>query len=154
MKTTLALLTFALVLAGCGQDSGAPEEQADAILVVRGVIDRRGGGDEVNLVVNELIPLDELESRYTRGVMIRVDQREHGEEGLRRLKEIVRGYPGDCELQVVLQTEDGHRVFLKSNSLRVELNPELRARVDDLLGSGNYRRLAAPPTPRENGTSR
>ena len=53
--------------------------QPDAILVVRGVIDRRGGGDEVNLIVNELIPLDELGSRYTSGIVVRIDEAKGGE---------------------------------------------------------------------------
>ncbi len=52
---------------------------ADAILVVRATVDRRGGGDEVNLIINELIPLADLDSRYTRGVVIRIDERLHGE---------------------------------------------------------------------------
>jgi DNA polymerase-3 subunit alpha len=118
----------------------------DAILMVRGVIDRRGGGDEVNIVVNELIPLDQLDSHYTRGIMVRVSQTQ-GEAGLTQLREIVRGYPGECELQLMLQLDDGTRVFLKSNALRVELNPEMRGRIDDLLGPGNIRLLTAPPTP-------
>ena len=44
-----------------------------AILIVRGVIDRRGG-DEANLIVNELIPLDQLDSRYTTGIVVRIDE--------------------------------------------------------------------------------
>ena len=52
--------------------------QPDAILVARAVVDRRGGGDEVNLIVNELIPLDQLDSRYTTGVLIRIDEEQHG----------------------------------------------------------------------------
>jgi DNA polymerase-3 subunit alpha len=120
----------------------------DAILVVRGTIDRRGGGDEVNVVVNELIGLDQLDSRYTRGVIIRVHQK-HAEDKLTQLREIVRGYPGDCELQLMLQLEDGTRVYLKSTNMRVELNPEMRSRIDDLLGPGNFRLLTAAPTPGE-----
>ncbi len=44
---------------------------ADAILVVRGAVDRRPGSEESNLIVNELIPLDEVAGRFTRGVVIR-----------------------------------------------------------------------------------
>jgi DNA polymerase-3 subunit alpha len=43
--------------------------QPDAVLAVRGVIDRRGG-DEANLIVNELIPLDQLGARYTSGLIV------------------------------------------------------------------------------------
>ncbi len=44
----------------------------DAIVVVRGAVDKRPGSEEANLIVNEIIPLEDLASRYTRGVMIRV----------------------------------------------------------------------------------
>ena len=31
--------------------------------------------------------------------------------------------------------------------MRVELNAEMRSRIDDLLGPGNVKLIAAPPTP-------
>ncbi|HJN13790.1 MAG TPA: DNA polymerase III subunit alpha [Pirellulaceae bacterium] len=121
--------------------------QADAILVARGVIDRRGGGDEANLIVNELIPLVDLEARYTSGVVIRVDEVIHGAEKLGMIREVVRAYPGNCELHLVLRLVDGSRVLLKSNRLRVEINEELRTRINDLLGEGNFQLMTSKPTP-------
>ena len=121
--------------------------QADAIIVCRAVVDRRGGGDDVNLVVNELIPLDQLDAKYTRGVMIRVDEGRNGEEGLKQLHEIVRGYPGDTPLQLLLEMRDGSRVVLESKSVRVAVQAELRQRVEGLLGPGNFRLMIAPPKP-------
>jgi DNA polymerase-3 subunit alpha len=114
--------------------------KADAVLAVRGSIDRRGG-DEANLIVNELIPVEQLDARYTRGVQIRVHELKHGEQGLERLREILRGYPGPCEVQILLHLSDGSRVHLRAGNLRVEVSAELRARVDDLLGAGNLRVL-------------
>jgi len=121
--------------------------QADAILVARGVIDRRGGGDEANLIVNELIPLQDLESRYTSGVVIRVDEEIHGADKLSLIREVVRAYPGNCELHLMLRLIDGSRVLLKSNRLRVEINEELRGRINELLGEGNFQLMTAKPTP-------
>jgi DNA polymerase-3 subunit alpha len=117
--------------------------QHDAILVARGVIDRRGG-DEANMIVNELIPLDELNSRYTSGIVIRLDAAKHGKL-LPKVKEIVRGYPGNRSLQLMLCLEDGSRVHLKSNTIQVDIHPELRQRVDDLLGSGHWQLVTSPP---------
>ncbi|MEZ6118316.1 MAG: DNA polymerase III subunit alpha [Pirellulaceae bacterium] len=114
--------------------------QADAILVVKGAIDRRGG-DEANLVVNELIPLDQLDAKYTKGIRLRIHESKHGENGLKQLKEILRGYPGSCEVQLVLEMDDGTRVLMRSDSTRVELHPEMRNRVNDLLGPENMRLL-------------
>ncbi len=121
--------------------------QADATLVVRGSVDRRPGSEESNLIVNELIPLDEAAQRFTRGMMVRVTEAQHSEQGLESLFEILRGYPGNCELQLVVCLADGSRAYLKSDRVRVELNAEMRSRVDALLGPGNVRLIAAPPTP-------
>jgi DNA polymerase III subunit alpha len=71
--------------------------QADAVLAVRGSIDRRGG-DEANLIVNELIPLDQIDARYTSGLIVRIDQRNADSGTLKTLHEIVRGYPGSRDL--------------------------------------------------------
>ncbi|HTU25793.1 MAG TPA: DNA polymerase III subunit alpha, partial [Pirellulales bacterium] len=118
---------------------------SDAILVVRGAVDRRPGSEESNLIVNELIPLSEVAGRFTRGLRIRLSESQHGPRGVSELHEIVRGYPGNCELQFLLCLEDGRRVLMKSQQTRVELNPELRSRLDGLLGPGNVQLLAAPP---------
>jgi len=116
--------------------------QPDAVLVVRGVVDRRGS-DEVNLIVNELIPLDQLDARYTRGVVIRVQPQGADTQLLDQLLEILRGYPGNGQLQLSLWLEDGRRVLLKAARPGIEVNPELRRRVEELLGPGNLRLLTA-----------
>ncbi len=108
--------------------------EADAILVARGALDRRGGGDEANLIINELIPLDRLDAEFTGGVQITLNETEHGERGLEMLREILRGYPGKCELHLTLALEDGARVNLSSQEMRVEVNSEMKSRVRDLLG--------------------
>jgi hypothetical protein len=118
---------------------------ADTCLI-RGTSDRRGG-DEVNLFVNELVPLDQLDSRYTSGLIIRVDERTHGSDSLPKIHEIVRGYPGDRELQLILCLQDGSRVFLKSHRLRIDICAELRSRLDDLLGRGNLQVIPPAPQP-------
>ena len=132
--------------------------QPDAIVVVRGAVDKRPGSEEANLIVNEIIPLEDLASRYTRGVMIRVLEETHGTQRLDQLHEILRGYPGNCELQLVLGLADGSRVTCKCDAVRVAVSSEMHARVDQLLGPGNFRLLTAPPAAvaagRGNGRSR
>jgi DNA polymerase-3 subunit alpha len=128
--------------------------QPDAILVVRGSIDRRGGGDEANLIVNELIPLDQLDSRYTSGIILRIDEEQHGAEKLATVREVVRAYPGRCELQLMLSLRDGSRVYLRANKFRVEVNSELRQRIDDLLGPGHFGLITAKPSPTSSNTKR
>ena len=115
--------------------------QADAVLVALGTVDKRAGSEEANLIVNELLALDELQSRFTRGVMIRVSEETHGLERLEQLYEILRGYPGNCELQFVIFLADGTRVPMTCEKMRVEINGEMWSRVEELLGPGNLRLL-------------
>jgi DNA polymerase-3 subunit alpha len=128
--------------------------QADAILAVRGKIDRRPGAEEVNVIVDELIPLADLAERYSSGVVIRVRESEHGQRGLEQLREILRGYPGSKKLKLRLDLASGAQVWLDSNWQGLDLNPELRRRVEDLLGPGSVAIQAARPTPKNgNGAS-
>jgi len=115
--------------------------RTDTVVVARGAIDRRPGSEETNLIVSELIPLKELASRCTRGVVVRVNEEAHGCKGLEQLHEILRGYPGNCELQLVLSLADGTRVPCNCDRYRVEINTEMRNRVTQLLGRENLRLL-------------
>lgn len=127
--------------------------QPDAILVVRGALDRRGG-DEANLIVNELVPLDQLDTRYTTGVRIRIDENRHGSQVLSQVKEIVRGYPGNRDLEFVLALREGINVRMKSHQMSVEISTEMRDRLIDLLGAGNVQFISAPPQPSQNSGKR
>ena len=100
----------------------------DAIVVVRGAVDKRPGSEEANLIVNEIIPLADLEARYTRGVMIRVDEAHHGPQKLEQLYEILRGYPGKSELQLTICLADGRKVACKCSDMSLTINPEMRTR--------------------------
>jgi DNA polymerase III subunit alpha len=119
--------------------------EPDAVVLAKGKIDRRGG-DEANLIVDELIPLAEFDSRYTHGMRIRLDESEHGRETMTRLREIIRGYPGKQELLFSMRLSEGEVVHLKSDKYRVEINAQMRNRIDDLLGAGHYKLLMSKPS--------
>jgi DNA polymerase-3 subunit alpha len=116
----------------------------DSIVAVLGAVDKRGGGDEANLIVNELIPLEELPSRYTSAIVLRVREDVLGVKGLEQLYEILRGYPGTCRLQLVLGLADGTQVKCPCERPRVEITAEMRGRVEELLGAENVRLVASP----------
>ncbi len=124
--------------------------EADAVLAARGTVDRRPGSEETNLIVQELIPLEELEKRYTGGVRVRLLEQRHGERELEMLHEILRGYPGSCELKMVIDFTDGGRLHLNCDGMRVDLTAEMRERVEELLGSGNFMPIPSRP-PTSNG---
>jgi DNA polymerase-3 subunit alpha len=123
---------------------------ADSILVIRGAIDRRGG-DEANLIVNEVIPLDELGQRYTTGIVVRIVESEHPADILEKVREVVRSSPGNSELQLAVVLEDGSRVFLRSQRVRIEISRELQERLESLLGAGHLQLLTTKPRAPSNG---
>ncbi|GAA4469003.1 DNA polymerase III subunit alpha [Novipirellula rosea] len=118
----------------------------DAVVLAKGKVDRRGGGDEANLIVDELIPLEGLGQRYTHGMRLRLDEATHTPETMTRLREILRGYPGSQEMMFSLALNEGEVVHLKSEKYRVEITEELRSRVDDLLGAGHYKLMMTKPS--------
>ena len=120
---------------------------ADSIIAVRATIDRRPGAEEINLIVNELIPLEELSARFSNGVQIRVREDVHGIDVLTPLREIVRGYPGNKPLRLRLELIDGGNVILDCAKSAVAIDPELRRRVEELLGLGSFRVLGGAPKP-------
>ncbi len=111
--------------------------QPDAIVVIQGTIDRRSG-DDANLIVDRIIPLDELDQSLTREIKLRIDEAQHSTEVLKRTYEIVRGYPGKCNLTLDVTLENGFKVHLVSKKLRVDINNELCSRLKDLLGSCGF----------------
>jgi DNA polymerase-3 subunit alpha len=121
--------------------------KADAILAVRATIDRRPGAEEINLIVQELIPLDDLSARFSNGVLIRVREDTHGIDALTPLREIVRGYPGNKPLKLWLDLAEGGSVTLDCAKSAVAIDPELRRRVEELLGPGSFRVTGGAPKP-------
>ncbi len=133
--------------------------QADAVVVLQGTIDRRGG-DEANLIVDRIIPFEDLDQSLTREIRLRIDEGQHDSTTLKRAYEVVRGYPGKCSLTFDVKLENGIRVHLSSRKLRVDINQQLCNRLEDLLGSGGYemvvdrKQLTSPAKPAPKWTSR
>ena len=111
--------------------------QPEGILGVIGKVDRRPGAEEVNLIVDKLMPLEEMPEQYSSALVIRIREDEHGEKGLHQLREIIRGYPGKKRLRLRLDLTEGGQVLVDSNWPGVAPNKELNERVDQLLGKGN-----------------
>jgi DNA polymerase-3 subunit alpha len=121
--------------------------QPDAMVALRGSVDKRAGSEDANFIVDEVIALDELPRRYTKGVMVYVNEGAHSERHLEQLREIIRGYPGTCDLQLVLTLADGGRVACPCPEVKIELNAEMRLRIDELLGPGSLKPIRAKFTP-------
>jgi DNA polymerase-3 subunit alpha len=127
---------------------------AEAIVIIRATVDKRGGGDEVNLIVNEVIPIDQAASRFTAGMRINLSEDRHPVDTLPRLTEILRGYPGKLDVQLALELTSGEIVHIKTRKHKVEITPELRTRLDDLLGEESHRLIMTPPQAKSGGGER
>ncbi len=114
--------------------------QQDEIVLIHGVIDKRGS-DEANLIVNRISTLEQLEEMFTTGMRIHINQREHNVDMLKTVYEIVRGYPGDRRLELVLELSDGTRVITECHKTKVKLDGEMRARLTEVLGVSNLQYL-------------
>jgi len=139
-----------------------PLIQADSVVIIRGVLDRRGG-DEPNLIVNQLIPIEGLDEKFTVGVRLHLDEEIHGMEGIEKAYQIVRGYPGELPLELLVRLNDGQIIHGKSHRLKLQRNEEMQQRVDAVLGAGFLQFLIDKPKPpkakaqsnhyRRNGTA-
>ena len=112
--------------------------KSDAIVVVQGKLDYRG--DEPNLIVDKLVPIDDLGATMTTGIKVMIDQTTHGHDGLKTAYEIIRGYPGNRQLKIELVLEDGMRVQLDSNR-KIEVSEQLCGRLRELLGTSGVEML-------------
>jgi hypothetical protein len=65
---------------------------------------------------------------------------------LEMLHEILRGYPGDSQFELVLCLADGRKVSCRCETFRIANNAEMRSRVEELLGADNFRLITARPS--------
>jgi DNA polymerase-3 subunit alpha len=125
--------------------------QHDAVVLARGTVDKRGEGDEVNFIVNELIPISEADTKFTTGIHILFDQSRHDLELMTKIREILRGYPGQRDVMFALKLHSGETVHIKAAKHRVAIDSELRNRLDDLLGTPSHKLLATKPKMKSGG---
>ncbi len=112
---------------------------SDAVVVLQGRLDYRGG-DEANMIVDKVIPIEKLDQNLTHGVKIMIDEQHHGADVLKNAYEILRGYPGNRELKIEVVLENGMRVEMNSNK-KVDINDQLTKRLTELLGKTSVEML-------------
>jgi DNA polymerase-3 subunit alpha len=124
----------------------------DSIVLIRGRIDKRGE-EEINLIVDEVIPIQEADSKFTSGIRIAFDEAKHDEKLIPKIEEILRGYEGDREVLFTIHRLNGEIVHVQTSKRRVAIKPELRERLDDLLGENSHRLIFQKPKISSNGNS-
>ncbi|MBM3968083.1 MAG: DNA polymerase III subunit alpha, partial [Planctomycetes bacterium] len=61
--------------------------QPDSIVLIRGRIDKRGE-EEINFIVDEILPIREVDEKFTTGIHILFDQNKHDQELLPKIGEV------------------------------------------------------------------
>jgi DNA polymerase-3 subunit alpha len=114
---------------------------ADAIVFVEAEVDR--SREEPNLIVKQLIPLDSAAERLTRGMVIRLESGVHAEGDLEMVREVLSHHPGRCAVFLEVLLANRKRVVLQSQSVNVGTSPAVREELEQILGPGHVRFLAA-----------
>ncbi len=123
--------------------------QPDSIVLIRGRIDKRGE-EEINLIVDEVIPIQDVDQKFTSGIHILFDLAHHREDVIPSIDEILRGYPGERDVLFAVRLPTGETVHIKSGKQKVAIEPELRQRLDDLLGDNSHRLVFNKPKLQSN----
>lgn len=112
----------------------------DSVVFATGRIDKSRSEEEgdgnTNLIVDEMHTLEEAQRKFLKGIMLAFDETQHGEAGLRDLYEILRGSPGNVEIQLRIRLRDG-RVAIMNCERKVDLDETLHRRIIRLLGAGS-----------------
>jgi DNA polymerase-3 subunit alpha len=125
----------------------AAEIKNEAVVIMRAKVEKRGSDEDVNLTADEILAIAEADRRYTSGLRIYLDQQKHSEQTISPLRDILRGYPGSTEVVIQVSLDSGDSVQLLSRKHRISITPELRGRLEGLLGADGYQVLISPPKP-------
>jgi DNA polymerase III alpha subunit len=127
--------------------------EPDAVVLIRGAVDRRDGGDECNLICNEVTPLHEADTKYTTGIRIHLDEQKA------HLQDTCRPHPGDiARLSLGPVTfcsclRSGHR---RNRALTLADSIKSKSTANSGIGwtisweANSHRLIIAPPKPNKN----
>lgn len=109
--------------------------EPDRPVLVTGAL--RGPEDEVEIVADEVVPLEGIERRRAAAINIVLVLDEFGEEALRELREVLLEHPGEVPVHFELVRRGSFRArHVPPPLLKVDPGPELLAELRARLGPG------------------
>ncbi len=125
-------------------DAAAPILTGSHPVLVSGKLQYPWGDDEQNdgprdptLLLNEVQLLSDAIRAETRAMAIRVTSANCQEQHLTRLEGVLRSAPGNCPVQLIIETEEGAEAILAlRRDLRVEPTDAVLASLERLFGHG------------------
>ncbi len=107
----------------------------DAIVCVKGRVNLRE--EKPKLVANDIIPVDELQRKYTQAIIINLATTGIDEKSLTDLKVILQSHTGATPVYLNFKMADGKKVEVSvEDKLRVEPSDQLTLEIEKLLGDG------------------
>jgi DNA polymerase-3 subunit alpha len=120
---------------------------AEQIVFIRGKVDKRR--ETPGVIVNELVPIAEAMSRFTRCVKVEIDRVEGAIETLKQLKSVLAKHTGNCQTFLSVPAPGEKRALIvldKQWSIRA--TPELKRELEFVLNGQGRVELAGDGTRR------
>jgi DNA polymerase-3 subunit alpha len=108
----------------------------EAVVLVKGQVRERGS--EIELTVEEIIPLDKLATRGPAGVDLTLDPA-LSQSKMLKLRDLLTEHPGDVPVTLEMQFPDRVVRIATEARYKIQLNPELVSSIEGLLGQGSVR---------------
>jgi len=151
LEASTEVLVFGKALAAAGEAVGT-----DSIVLVRGRVDHKDR-DKTCVVAQQVEPFqptpEEVQEAAAEAVRLaapapalrlRLDATALPGAVLGELKDLLGGFPGDCEVLIELETSAGHRCLRLGQEFRVSRTATLHAELEALLGAAMLREVAPP----------
>ncbi len=108
----------------------------DTIVLIPSRVSYRN--DAPGLLANDVLAIEEAETRLTRAVHVRVVPNGHDAERLEQLAEALGGHAGDCDVYLHCDTPGGLSVTIHAvDACRVQPSAPLKEAIENVVGLGN-----------------
>lgn len=105
----------------------------DWFLFIRGKVQKRRYGDDLEFKINHIDLLSEVREKLTKSITLKVDAREINQELVAWLKTLSEQNRGNCQLQLsIIDRKNKNVIELRSRSLQINLNNKV---LDHLLNN-------------------
>ncbi len=111
--------------------------EIDSMVLIRGALQLNEDGESMKLVASKVLPLAETREKLAKSVHVKVRTVGTHEEDVRRLLDICRGFEGQCQLVLHLESFQHGEVSMVSENVKISAEKELTGVIADMLGEEN-----------------
>jgi DNA polymerase-3 subunit alpha len=107
--------------------------QQDAIVFIKGKLSLRE--DQPKVIANEVIPLSEVQSKYTKAVLVNMKTAGMEDDILLRLKNVMLTFRGEVPVYFCFAAHDGSRLTMAlGEDYKVRPNEQFAERIEEIVG--------------------